>query len=122
VEDARLEAFRRVERDADRLGNLVRGLEPDPPDLTGEAVRLLADDPPAVVAESLVDPHRQRGRGAVALQRGHHLTDVPLLHPCSRDAARADLADAGHLGYLTGIPAIYLEDARRCPYAGTACP
>jgi len=55
VQHARLQALRRVERDANRLGDFVRCPKADPPDLTREAVRLLADDAPAVVPEPLVD-------------------------------------------------------------------
>ena len=102
VQHARLQPRRGVRGDADRLGDRVGGLEADAPDLARQPVRLLPHHPPAVVAEPLVDAHRQRGRDAVALQRRHHLADVPLLRPGRGDAPRPHLADAGHLGQPLG--------------------
>jgi len=98
VEDPRLEARGRVGGDADRPRDRVRRLEADPPDLAGEAVGLLADHAAAVVPEALVEPHRERGGDAVALQGGHHRANMALLLPRRRDARGADLPDPLHLG------------------------
>ena len=96
-------------RDPDGLGDLVGRLEADAPDLAGQAVRLLGDDRAAVVAELLVDPHRQRGRDAVALERRHHLADVALLGPGGGDPTGPDRADARHLGQAARVVVDDLE-------------
>jgi len=98
---------------APRACDRVGGLEADPPDLPGQAVGLLADDPSAVVAEALVDTHGERGRDAVALERGHHLADVPLLLPGGGDPRRPHRADPRHLGQPLGAGVDDLE----CPLA-----
>src|SRR5829696_7606132 len=70
--------------DAQALGDLIGGLEPDPPHLASESIRLAADHLDRVVAVGLIDPHRQRGRHPHALEEDHHLLDGPLLLPRSR--------------------------------------
>jgi len=84
-------------------------LKPIPPHLARQAVRLLADDPAAVVAELLVDAHRQGGRDAIALERRHHLADVALLGPRGGNARRPYRANPGHCGQTLHIRVDDLE-------------
>jgi len=109
VQGACLQAFGRIDGNADRASDLIGRLEADAPHLARQPVRLLADDPPTVVAELLVDAHRQRGRHAKALERRHDFTDVALLRPGGGNARRPDRADPGHRRQALHIRVDHLE-------------
>jgi hypothetical protein len=82
---AGLDPLRAVMRNAQTPGELVGGLEPNPPHLGGQPVRLPADHLDRLVPVGLVDPHRQRRRHAHALEEDHHLLDGLLLGPGGHD-------------------------------------
>jgi hypothetical protein len=89
--------------DTKALGDLVGGLEPDPPHLAGQPVRLPADHLDRLIPVSLVDPHPKRGGHAHPLQEDHHLLDGLLFGPGGGD----------HLGAL-GAKARNLDQPTRC--------
>jgi hypothetical protein len=74
-----------VVRDAQAAGELVGGLEPDPPHVGGQPIRLPADNLDGVVAVGLVDPHPKRGGHPHPLQEDHDLLDGLLLGPGGGD-------------------------------------
>src|SRR5215211_6693699 len=104
--------------DAKALGDLIGGLEPDPPHLASESIRLAAAHLDRVVAVGLVNPHRQRGRHPHALEADHHLLDGPLLLPRRGDHPGAlgtkprhlDQPPWGLLDHLEGGLAEMLDD------------
>jgi len=98
VLQAGLDPLGAVVRDPRGGGDGVRRLEPDAPDLGGQAVRLGADDVDRGAAVLLVDAHGQRGGHAHALQEDHDLLDRPLLLPRRGDQPGPLRAEAGHLG------------------------
>jgi hypothetical protein len=104
---AGLDPLGAVVGDTQALGELVGGLEPDPPHVGGQPIRLPADHLDGVVAVGLVDPHRQRGGDANALQEDHHLLDGLLLLPRGGDHLGALGAKTGHLDQP---PRVLLDD------------
>lgn len=97
VLEARLDALGAVVRDADGLGDLVRGEEADAPDVGGQAVGLVLDDRDRRVAVLLVDAHRDRRRHLDGLEEKHDLLDRLLLLPGVGDLLGALGAEAGDL-------------------------
>ena len=94
VAHARLDARRRVARDAQRRRQLVGRQEPDAPHVERQPVRVLAHARDRRGAVALVDARRERGRDAVALQEHHHLAHLALRAPAVADRARARRPDA----------------------------
>jgi hypothetical protein len=84
-------------RDAQAAGDLVGGLEPNPPHIGGQPVRLTPNHLDRVVAVGLVDPHPKRGRHSDALEEDHHLLDGPLLGPGGGDHRGPLGPQTGHL-------------------------
>jgi hypothetical protein len=98
VDQAGLEAGRRVLGLAQALGDRVGGAEADAPDLEGQPVRVVADDPDRVLAVALDDARGEGDRHAVAEQEHHHVLDVAVLGERGRDLVGAGAADAVDLG------------------------
>ena len=94
---AGLDPLRAVMGNPQALGDLIGGLEPDPPHITGQPVRLPADYLDRLILVGLVDPHRQRGRHPHPLQKDHHLLDGLLLLPGGGDHPGAFGTKARHL-------------------------
>lgn len=107
---ARLDPIGAVVRNADGLGDAVRGEEADPPDVRRQAVRLVPDDRDGGVRVLLVDPHGDGGGDADALEEDHDLLDGLLLLPGGGDALRPLGAEAGHLDESLGL---VLDDVER---------
>ena len=94
---AGLDPLRAVMGNAQAPGDLIGGLEPDPPHLAGQPVRLSPDHLDRLILVGLVDPHRQRGRHPHPLEEDHHLLDGLLLFPGGGDHAGAFGTQASHL-------------------------
>jgi hypothetical protein len=92
---ASLDPLRAVMRNPKALSDLIGGLEPHPPHLTGQPVRLPPDHLDRLILVGLEDPHRQRGRPP--LQNDHHLLDGPLFLPGGRNHAGTLRAKTSHL-------------------------
>ncbi len=98
VERAGLQALRRVLRDAELGGDLVRRLEADAVDVGGQPVGVLLHQLRGVGAVGLVDLDRVVGGDPVRLEEDHHLLDLPLLLPGAHDLLASFGADPLHLG------------------------
>jgi hypothetical protein len=85
---AGLDPLGTVVGDTQAAGELVGGLEPDPPHVGGQPIRFAADHLDGLIPVGLVDPHPQRGRHPNALQEDHHLLDGLLLGPGGGDHGR----------------------------------
>ena len=81
VPHAGLGADQGVMRNAQSLGDGVRGLEPDAVDIEGQAVRVLLHPLDRSVAIGLVDAHRPGGADTMGLQEHHDLAHDLLLRP-----------------------------------------
>ena len=80
-----------------RVGDGIRRLEADAPDVAREPIGVLAHHLDGVGPVGLEDAHRARGADAVAVQEHHDLADHLLLGPGIDDALRPDLADPAYL-------------------------
>ena len=94
---AGLDPLGAVMGDAQALGELIGGLEPNPPHVTSQPIRLPADHLDRLVPVGLVDPHRQRGRHPHPLEEDHHLLDGLLFLPGGGDHPGAFGTKTGHL-------------------------
>ena len=88
--------------DAERHRQPVGGQKADAPHIERQSVRILAHAFDSLGAVALVDPDRERGRDAVALQKHHHLTLAALFRPGLLDGERARAADARNLADAVG--------------------
>src|SRR5262249_48688519 len=91
-----LGALRRLRVHAYALGQLVRGLKADAPDVVGQAIRVFAHQIERFVAVGLVNAKGAVGADAVRLQKDHDAAHSLLLLPTGpdlREPARTDAFD-----------------------------
>src|SRR5262249_4426568 len=100
----------RVRAHPEPAGQLVGGLEADPPDVGGEAVGVGADHVHGLVAVGAVDAHGAGGAQAVRLPKDHDVAHRLLLAPAVADlldSARADALD------LLEVRRAFVDDLQR---------
>ena len=110
VAQSRLEALRRVVRDAHLPRDLVRRLEAHSPDVLRQPIGGVLDDGDGFIAVLLEDFHREARAHVVALQEEHDFLDLFLLFPGGGDACGAFLADARHFAQAIDVS---LDDVER---------
>ena len=79
------------------LGNGIRRLKANAPDIIRQTIGIFLYDLDAVVTVSLIDLRGMGGGDIVALQEEHDVLDLFLLLPAPFDPFHADPSDAAHL-------------------------
>ena len=104
------DARRRIQRQAQRLRQIVRRLKANAPNVARQPVRILLHHLQRVVTVLAVHLQRQSGAQAVPLQKNHQVLFRALLVPGVRNQGCALHAKARHLAQAPGI---LLNDLQR---------
>ena len=109
VTEAGAQAKRRIRGNAEALGQLIGGLEPDAADVAREPVRILADHLDRAFAVSLEDACGAQRAEPVRMQEQHDVAHRPLLAPGGRDPPGEAAPDARHLAQALRLALDHLE-------------